>query len=355
MVLASTALVRGGVWRHIADLACELRERGEVVSVALPERAAELRREARALGLPVSSLAVSVRTRRCVWHAHLHDTYDRVLWAASVARVAVGPTVVTEHLPHSDASDPGLMPGPRSRLAGPAKTLFKRTQFACTDAVIAVSASSAGFLCARYGPPRRLWVVPNGLRPGTPPSRRDDRGAGPMRVLVTGSVIAQKGHDVLVRAAARAEREWAAEILGDGHERARLEREAQALGVPVHFAGWSGDVAAALTAADVACMPSRWEAGPYAALEAMQAGLPVVATDVDGLRDVVQDGVSGLLVDPDDAVALARALDRLASEPALRARMGHAAQLRAAQFTSERMATQTVAVYQAVLARRSGG
>src|SRR5581483_9528664 len=101
--------------------------------------------------------------------------------------------------------------------------------------------------------------------------------------------------------------------------------------------------------------PSRWEAAPYAALEAMQAGLPLVAAAVDGLRDLVQHERNGLLVPPEDPAALARALDRLAADVGLRARLGTAAMARAAEFTRVRMADETVAVYRAAIARRSPG
>lgn len=368
VILATTARIRGGVWRHVADLARGLQQLGYEVSVALEPDADELRRAAAESGLRVRALAASVRVRRAIWHAHLHDTYDRRLAAAVFMRRAIGPTVVTEHLPRSNASDDALLPGPRHALAGPAKTAFKRAQYAAADAVIALSPSSANFLAERYGWPDAA-VVPNGLPSATgttgSAAAGAGRAAGPaadaetapehgiVHVVAVGSVIDQKGHDVLVAAAARSAGGWRATVIGDGPNRRGLAAHAELQGLPVAFAGWRDDIEAELRRADAACLPSRWESAPYAALEAMRAGLPLVASDVDGLRDLVQDGVSGVLVTAEDPGALAAALDRLAAMPELRTRLGAAARIRAAEFTSDRMARETAAVYRNAVARRS--
>lgn len=362
VVLATTATVRGGVWRHIEDLAIALREHGREVAVALVPAATELRRRAQARSLPTVDFARSALRPRTIWHGHLHDTYARAFLAAALARRALGPTVLTEHLPHSNASDPALAPGPRHPLAGPAKTVFKRTQFRCADAVIAVSESSAAFLRRRYGlAGDAIAVVPNGIEPSAPapapaaPEPTPTLGEGPVLVVSPGALIYQKGHDVLLAAAARAGGGWRAEVLGEGPMREPLARAAAAQRLPVGFPGWSDDVGGALARAQIVCLPSRWEAAPYAALEAMGAGRALVASDVDGLRDLVQHGVTGLLVAPDDAGALADAIDRLAGDPQRRAQMGAAARARAGAFTVSAMAQATVAVYDAAAARRRAG
>ncbi len=352
VVLATTAAIRGGVWRNLEDLALELRERGVPVSVALRSGAADLHAAAHRHELPVLRFDAGLRRRDCVWHGHLHDTYDRRLWLATLARRAIGPVVLTEHLPHTNASDPHLQPGPRSPLAGPAKTVFKRVQLGAADAVIVPSPSSARFLAERYGPAGRVAVVAHGLR-AAPARERPPRRPGPMRVLASGSVIVQKGHDVLLEASARAGGSWTAEVIGTGSERQRLAELARARGLPVRFSGWCEDVAAALADADVACLPSRWESAGYAALEAMRAGLPVVASDVDGLRELVEHGRSGLLVPPEDPVALAGALSRLAADPDLCARLAAGARRRAERFTSADMAAATLTVYADAVAERA--
>ncbi len=354
IVLASSALIRGGVWRHIEDLATSLSEAGHDVVIALPEAAEAPRASARALGLSVVELRRALRWRRAILHVHLHDTFDRELAAAVLMRRLIGPTVITEHLPRSNASDESLLPGPRTAFAHLAKTVFKRAQYVCADAVIAVSPSSADFLAGRYGIARdRLDVVMNGIK-GFHESPERGAGGEAVAVVSVGSVIYQKGHDVLLRAAARAHGTWASTVIGDGALRESLARDAQSNSLPVTFANWTDDVGAALTRAQLACFPSRWESCPYAVIEAMSAGLPVVGSDVDGIRDLVEDGVTGLLVAPDDPHALASALDTLSRDGDARRKMGVAARKAAAGLTVERMCEATLGVYARALRRRRG-
>lgn len=332
-----------------------LRDSGQPVAVALTPQAQSLHQAARAVGLPTVDLRRSLARRGCVWHAQLHDTYDRVFAAAILARRAIGPTVVSEHLPHSNASDETLLPGRRHPLGRPVKTAFKRAELACADAVIAVSPSSARFLSDRYGiPPDRIDVIMNGLPPArTPPPPRS--GNGMVRVVSVGTVIHQKGHDLLLEAATRSAGRWQATVIGDGPMREPLAQAASAKGLRVRFDGWSDDVGAALRLADVLCMPSRWEACPYTAIEAMNAGLPIVGADVDGLRDLIEHGRNGLLVPADDPRALAEALDLLAGDPARRHAMGQAAWESRRKYTVEQMGTATQSVYRRVLDGRSTG
>jgi glycosyltransferase involved in cell wall biosynthesis len=110
-----------------------------------------------------------------------------------------------------------------------------------------------------------------------------------------------------------------------------------------------------LDAADVFVLPSRQEGLPLAALEAMDAGLPVVGTEVIGTAEVVVDGETGTLVPP-RAAALGDALAELLADPQLRARYGEAGRRRyLAEFTAKRMAAETFAVYEDVLAHVRGG
>jgi glycosyltransferase involved in cell wall biosynthesis len=140
---------------------------------------------------------------------------------------------------------------------------------------------------------------------------------------------------------------------GEGRLREILARWAATDALPLTFAGWNDDIAGALRRADVACLPSRWESCPYAALEAMNAGMPPVRADVDGLRDLLEQGLTGLLVLPDDARALSAALDLLSGDGDSRRRMGEAARKRASRFTVGQTAAETAAVYRRVLDRRA--
>jgi glycosyltransferase involved in cell wall biosynthesis len=164
----------------------------------------------------------------------------------------------------------------------------------------------------------------------------------------------QKGVDLAVRAfAALRERHLDLElvVLGEGAERSALAALARELGVHVHLLGRIADVAAWLRRATMLVHPVRWEGFGLAVLEAMFAGLPVVASRVSSLPELVVDGETGILVAPDDADALAAGIDRVLERPA---RLGAAGRQRAvAQFSTARMADATFALYQEVLAEKA--
>ncbi len=211
-------------------------------------------------------------------------------------------------------------------------------------------------------PPELLRTVPNGIRPRGPgPGRAAARRALGLRddqpvVLNVGRLLAQKGQRTLVAAVpALVERfpDLAVVLVGTGGLHEPLVRQAAELGVSqhVHLPGFRADARMLLDAADVFALPSRQEAMPLAALEAMDAGLPVVATRVPGSAEVVLDGTTGLLVRRDDPAALAVALDELLRDPDLRERYGAAGRERFGEhYTSARMAEQTLGVYRELLA-----
>jgi glycosyltransferase involved in cell wall biosynthesis len=352
IVLATTASTRGGVWRHVADLAGALTARGHRVVVALLPDAGALHEAAREAGFDTQDFWATARWRGWTWHGHLHDTFDAAFLRASLQRRFLGPTVLTEHLPHTNASDPALQPGSRHPLAGPAKTAFKRLEYSLADRVIAVSPSSKAFLVERYGDRwARIDVVINGIEHAATCALPRAPGF-PVRGVCVGNVSYQKGFDLLVDASELMEDPpWRVSVLGEGPSREELSRRAAKRGV-IEFRGWSSDVAGALAAAEFACMPSRWESAPYAALEAMNAGRPLVAFDVDGVRDYLVDGVTGILVPPNDVQALSAALQRIATDDALRIELGRAAYLRAGEFTIERMVEETVRIYESAASRR---
>lgn len=116
--------------------------------------------------------------------------------------------------------------------------------------------------------------------------------------------------------------------------------------------GWQDDMPAIYAKADIFCLPSYREGVPSALLEACASGLPIVATDVPGCRDVVSHGVNGLLAPPRDAQALANAIEGLLSDPSLRDRMGQAGrQIAVEKFSLGRNIGQYLLVYQKTLAR----
>jgi glycosyltransferase involved in cell wall biosynthesis len=150
------------------------------------------------------------------------------------------------------------------------------------------------------------------------------------RILTVANLRAEKAHEVLLRAAARVlplHPELQFQIAGDGPRMEELRALADSLGIANHvsFLGHREDVPALLAAADAFVLPSRSEAFPNGAIEAMAAGLPVVASAVGGLLDLIEPGRTGLLVEPDNVQALADAIAALTASPPLAAALGGAA------------------------------
>jgi glycosyltransferase involved in cell wall biosynthesis len=146
-------------------------------------------------------------------------------------------------------------------------------------------------------------------------------------------------------------------LVGGGETRASLERETMALGVSgrVVFAGWLNTLAAVYEACDVVALSSLNEGTPLALIEAMAAGRPVVATAVGGVPDLVEEGVTGLLVPAGDSVALAAALVRLGEDECERAKMGTAGRARArVHFDPARATSEVMRVYSDSLTAKRG-
>lgn len=179
------------------------------------------------------------------------------------------------------------------------------------------------------------------------------------------SVIAtfkrQKGHRYLIEAAAPVVKAYPnVHILfvGDGELREVLQEQVSAADMTehIHFLGFRQDIPDLLAASDYFVLPSLWEGLPMALIEAMAAGLPVVATDVSGSRQVVVNGETGLLVAPGDAQALANALQQLLSQPQRARAMGLAAQRRVTDhFGAKKQAADHLALFQAQQETLQGG
>lgn len=178
----------------------------------------------------------------------------------------------------------------------------------------------------------KLHIVHCGVEPG----RYGMAEPGPgTRLLFVGRLAAVKGVPVLLEALAKARGGGTGAsltLIGDGPEREELQAQAAALGLTgaVTFAGYKSqdEVAQALGQADMLVLPSFAEGVPVVLMEAMAAGLPVIATRVGGVGELVEDGLTGLTVPPGDAAALARAIETLAGDAALRARLGREGQAR---------------------------
>jgi glycosyltransferase involved in cell wall biosynthesis len=196
-----------------------------------------------------------------------------------------------------------------------------------------------------------VGAVPNGVPP-TADSPSSAIASAPAPVIGSlGRLTEQKGYDLLVRALPGLP-DATLVLVGDGPQRGALEDLAARLGVAdrLRITGWTGDPRGHLPAFDVFALPSRWEGMPLGILEAMHAGLPVVASDVGSVAEAVSDGETGLLVGPGDAEALCESLAGLLADPRRRARMGECGRLVAIErFTDTAMARRYEAVYRAAM------
>ena len=185
--------------------------------------------------------------------------------------------------------------------------------------------------------------------------------AEPVVVAVGHLRSAEKGFDVLLRAWATVRREVPTArliIAGDGPERPRLERLRVGLpdgGASVRLAGYVEDVPGLLASASVACVPSRSEGLPLAPMEAMASGLPVVASRIGAIEELIDDGVQGVLVPRADVDALARGLVELLTDRQRREDYGEQAYRRAREaFGIDRMVDQVQQIYAEALGETSG-
>ena len=206
--------------------------------------------------------------------------------------------------------------------------------------------------------PCKVRVIHNGVDIAKFKSARNDRarlfpevGDGMLVVLVGNMHTDVKGHPWLI-SSARAVREQFPDtrfvLVGDGEQRSIFEKQARDLGVMHNFLflGRRSDIPDILASCDLAVLPSRAEGLPNAVLEYLAAGLPVVVSQVGGNAELVQDGVTGILVPPEDSAALSAALLKLLSEPALARRLAQAGQeFTVRNFSFERLVQEVDALY----------
>jgi glycosyltransferase involved in cell wall biosynthesis len=365
--LRSTADLSGPD-RVLLDLLPALTRRGVASYLAaLSDRrrpAADLIEAAREAGVPVRAVASRgpldpvplVRLARLVDSGgyalvHAHDPKSHVLAASVTRRVGI-PWIAGHH--------GWLSRGRRERLYQRAAAAAMRT------AARIVCVSDAGredLILARVAPPGRIDVVPNGIRAARVVPTTDRAGARrqlgvhddrPL-LLSCGRLDRGKGPHRVLRAAAALERRLARPVavalLGEGPERRALRALAVELGIGdrVCMPGFRADAPRLYDAADVFLLASDAEQHPVALLEAMAAGLPVVATRVGGVPVTVRDRHSGCLVTPGDDPALVDALAAIVEDPAFASALGRAARERVdALFTEQRMAEGVCAVYERV-------
>jgi sugar transferase (PEP-CTERM/EpsH1 system associated) len=231
---------------------------------------------------------------------HTHNPAPH-LFGALAARLTGAPAVV--HTKHG-----------RNFPTVPRLVLANRFASFLSDAVVAVSEDAARVACdVERVPTRRVRVFPNGVDLARWPVRDTREPTGPPRAVCVARLDPVKDHASLFRAARLvhdAEPSFRLDVVGDGPERPRLEALVRELGLEdtVVFQGHRDDVETALAGADVFVLASTTEGISLTLLEAMAAGLPIVATDVGGNREVVVPGETGWLVPPRSPEALAEAL-----------------------------------------------
>ncbi len=315
------------------------------LSGLLPERVEVIRLGFRARYAPYHLCKLARELKRMapdVVHTHMFWANVYGVLAASFARV---PAIVT--------SEHGTNPWKTRLHYGIERHIISRLahrRICVSKDILAIRRNVDGI------PASKLVYIPNGTEPwgsGTPE---------PQGLYTFGSVgrlVPPKDYPTLIRAMAllRA-RGHDAELLivGEGPERGRLEAEiaASGLGSVVHLAGFQSDVRSWLKRFHCFVLSSLREGQPMVLLEAMAAGLPIVATEVGGIPDTLVPGHEGLLVAPGDPVALADAMERLVVDGALRRRLGKNAEARCrSEFSIQSICDRYLQIYQDILDERA--
>ncbi len=369
----------GGQAARVLMVSRELVGRGHAVTIAAPagELTRRAREAARALpGLEVEdgfrfrpparllSFAADGRRLRALMRRGRFDVVDvhgsQDTWVAAAVRAVTGRPeclVMTRH------NTKRVRTGPFNRL------LYGRL----VDHLIIVDESVRrqyeSFLARGLLDPTRISVVPSAYRAdlfhgGVDGGRvREELGlpGGAIVAGVAGRLVPDKGHVFLMRAAAALRPRLPGLVLvfaGAGPAERELKEGARALGLQesVRFLGFRSDIAEVQAAFDVAVLPSvGCDASSAAVKEAMALGRPVIASDIGGARGIIEDGLTGIVVPPGDAGALAAALARLVEHPDRARAMAREAGRRVSErYSVARLADQTLEAYAAALEGRAG-
>jgi glycogen synthase len=298
--------------------------------------------------------ALELARRTDVVHAHLGEDLAVLPIGLVAARRASAPLVVTVHC--SPRHTLGGI-GPRALLLRTVGAGIETATYRRAGAVIAVTPRLAARLRDHGTPARRIHVIPPGIRP--PAAATDQKDpvpeVGRPRVVYVGRINRQKGVHTLVEAASLVRTPHVQVLfVGDGPGRASLERSIRrrGLGDRIHITGFRPhrEVPAFLRHADVFCLPSRYEEFGSVLLDAMQAKVPIVASNTGGIPDAV--GPAGRLVPPGDAAALAAAIDSLLGDHAEARRLVALGAERVRAYDWERVADRVLGVYRLALGYR---
>jgi len=361
LLLIVDSLEVGGAERHVVDLAAALRRKGHKVEVACSV-AGGLAQRLQEAGVPFRPLTERLVKRRVspayargvgrllmekrfdLVHAHIYASAV----AAAIATRKRGPQlVITEH---TEASWQTWWTRQVSRWA-----------HGRASHTIAVSTPIRRRLVEKDRvPPDRVSLIPNAVipAPDEPPDLSGTLPDGWLEDPLVGVVARlqpEKGVATFLEAAARVSKDSSGTrflVVGDGPLREELLGLAGRLGIEdrVHFLGYRTDARALIGLLDVLVVPSLTEGSPLIVLEAMAAGVPVVASAVGGIPDQARHGEEGFLVPPGDPEALAGALGELLRDPDRARLMGEAGQRRTENgFSHETLVRRIEGVYRAVL------
>lgn len=198
----------------------------------------------------------------------------------------------------------------------------------------------------------RLVAIPNAM-PDVKESLRARPERSPPKIVMVARMAWQKDHATLLRALAQlTDLDWQLELVGDGPLLSSVEALAASLGIAsrVRFAGYRQDVAERLADGQIFVLASNWEGFPRSILEAMRAGLPVIASDVGGVRESVRESETGFVVPRGNIDVLRDRLRLLIAAPLYRRQMGEAGRAwYEKRFSLDRLVAETTAVYDSVL------
>jgi len=361
LLVLITLAEAGGAQESVSLLLPALAEQFDVTLAARgPGPLAESAREA---GVPFVELQ---HVRRAVhpWHdllglielfrlcrrlrphiVHAHSSKAGALGRLAAAFAGVPIRVFTVH---------GWAFGAYGGLRGRAYLWLERRLSRATTAVICVAAAvrDLGLATGACGAGQSV-VIHNAVDVTSFPALRPR--SGPPRVISVGRFAFPKDFDTLVSALAKIRPDYRAALVGDGPELAKVRTRLSRNGSlqRVELLGSRRDVPELLATSDIFVLSSRSEGFPVSILEAMAAGLPVVASDVGGIAEAVVHGETGFLVPTGDAAALADALERLLADEALRSRFGRRARERARRlFDVETFRFAHLELYRLELERR---
>jgi glycosyltransferase involved in cell wall biosynthesis len=375
----------GGAERQMLTVATALRDlhedarypswpRFEVKFVVMSGQGA-LAEEARSRGIAVTHLGMgrphgrAALPRAALDLAPAARRYLGVVRHADIVDAWLVPAYTFAGMLQPIARVPILMAGRRNlldvhRTHSRLRELLATSAMRRVAAVVANSQAAADAAVRNEGiDPSRVHVIRNAVTPVAPSQAVRDRlrgqwGATPDDIVLgcVANFAPGKGHDLLLDVTERIVRSHPRArfvFVGEGPLRSYLASEIERRGLEGRVVLHTGerDARPVYQAFDIAIQASESEGFPNAVLEAAAAGLPIVATDVGGTREILVDTTLGILVRRRDGSALADAVDALVADPELRARLGRAAAVRVNEFSPERLAIETGALYLQLLGR----